>query len=911
MSVFTRFRQKRQRSRALRRTSLGLLVVAGSLAAALPQVNLRAPSLEAAVSGGGPTTTGHVLINTHVITPAGQQTKLGNEPMNAVLSPDGKHLLVANSGARDPETLQVVDTATGRAVQSLPYGAPDGVVFGLAYSPDGKRAFASGGGFNTIHSFNVGADGMLTPAGDIALGNATASIFPMGMSVTPDGTMLLVANNLANTVAAISLDTLTVVATIPVGGYPYTVAMAPDGKQAVVSNWGDGTLGVIDMGVIARGLASGAGSTTNAGPATIKAMTRTIVVGKHPTSMVFGRGGRLYVANANSDSVSDVVMATGQVARTISVSPYAHAPLSSSPVSLALSPNGKLLYAANAGENAVAVIDVAAGRTTGRIPTAWYPSTVVTSLDGRTLWVTNAKGYGAGPNNEPGLDPNPTRKHPRGNADPGYCNCAQSQYSGSMIDGTLSVITAPGSDVLAAYTAQVNSNNHVRAAALLARSMGNPIPAMRGAYTPFKHVIYLNKENRTYDQIFGDLGVGNSDPSLALFGRTVTPNLHALVDRFGVFDNFYADAEVSADGHNWINGAYASDYNEKMWPQDYSQGAGRNRGYDFEGDSLINLNPGGYLWDSAAEAGITYRDYGNFYAFHSAKYLLTHSRIIPAGQASSCAGPVAHSYTSNKVVIPTGMVLCLPAETVNPVTTPHLVGHIDPRFRTFDGNYREADRVAEWQREFAAYVASGTLPALEFLRFPNDHTSGTRLGQLTPQAFVAENDAAVGAVVDAVSHSRYWKDTLIVVTEDDAQNGPDHVDAHRTEALAISAYNSYRGVMVDHTMYDTAAMVRTIELVLGLRPLSQYDAQAVPMWRLFMSTPDLRPYSARAETISPMRMNGATAYGVQLAAQLDFSREDLAPSGLLNQLIWHAVKGANTPYPTIHHLVVSAGAKDK
>ncbi len=848
-----------------------------------------------------------LLINHRTITPAGAQTMLGSLPINAVLSPDGTHLLVANSGAASPESLQVVETATHRVVQSLPYDAPDGVVFGLAYSPDGTRAFASAGGFNTIHTYDVRADGTLAPSGDVALGNANTSIFPLGMAVTPDGTALAVVNNEANDVAVIDISgdatNNQVVATVPVGAYPYTVAFAPDGKRAYVSNEQDATVSVIDAAKVRAAFTNAiTGGTLPANGLTVKATVATIHTGQHPTSFAFGSGGLLYVANANSDSISVINRATNAVVRTISTQPYAGAPLSASPVGLAIDPARNRLYAVEPGEDDVVVINTSTGRVAGRIPTAWYPTAVVLSKNRNTLFITNGKGYGAGPNDVAGLFPDPARRTGPYASD-GYCNCAQSQYSGSMIVGMLSIVGVPNAGQLSVYTGQVIRNNHIDDPALLQRGAGNPIP-VPGGKSPFTHVIYIDKENRTYDQVFGDEPVGNRDPRLTLFGRAVTPNLHSLGERFGLFDNFFADAEVSADGHDWINGANASDYNEMMWVQDYSQGVGRNRGYDFEGQSLVNNNAGGYLWDTAAAAHITFRDYGNFYQFASATYLKAHIRPIPASApGTACPGPIAHSYTAKGVVIPPGVALCFPPEQVNPVTEPNLVGHFDPRFRTFDGNFRESDRTAEWLREFKAYVADGKLPQLELLRLPNDHTQGTTPGVLTPQAHAAENDLAVGQVVDAVSHSPYWRNTLIVITEDDAQNGPDHVDAHRTTSLVISAYNSYARPTVDSTQYDTAAMVRTIELVLGLRPMSQFDALATPMWRIFKSAPNLTPYTARPETVLPNQLNPKTAFGAAASAAMNFAQEDRAPADAVNHILWHSVKGANTQYPVTHYLI--------
>ncbi|WP_338256836.1 beta-propeller fold lactonase family protein [Dictyobacter halimunensis] len=820
------------------------------------------------------------LINNWTVTPAGRQTDLGDLPLNSVLSPDGRYLLVSNSGA-GVQSLQVIETKSNTVIQSIPYDVPHSVFVGLAYSQDGKKVYASGGGEDVIHTFDAAASGKLTATGDISIGTKQSNPFPTGLSVSRDGTKLYVANNLANTVAVVDTQTRQVTQSIKIGSYPYTTLMSKDGKTIYASNWGDATISIIN--------------------AATNAVTATVPVGQHPTAMALSPDGtRLYVTDANSDAVSVVNTDDAKEAERISVSPYKGAPLSSSPQGLAISPNGQFLYVVDAGNNEVAVIERHGDRHSviGRIPTAWYPTSVSFNPTSNMLLVTNGKGLGAGPNDKPGTDPNPTRRNaPVVNGvtgyNDGYCNCSFDQYSGSMIVGTLSSIALPGRGQLAVYTDQVARNDREQGnnEAENEANGNNPIP-LHGQKSPIKHVIYIIKENRTYDQVFGDMPSGNGDPNLTLFPKNNTPNLHALANRFGLLDNFYADAEVSADGHNWATSANATDYNEKMWPQNYSPGPGRNRPYDFEGDSKINLSPGGYLWDSAAQAGISYRDYGEFYKFSSAA-----PHLIPADQASSCPGPIAHSYTG--VTIPAGQVLCFPAGSVNPQTTPNLVGHFDPKYRTFDSNYRESDRVAEWQREFNQFVSNDNLPQLEFLRLPNDHTQGTTPGKLTPQAAVAENDNAVGQVIDTLSHSKYWGSTAVFVTEDDAQNGPDHVDAHRTESLAISPYTSRTQSATDHTLYDTAAMVRTMELILGLHPLSQYDANAVPMWRSFTNKPNLAPYTALPESIPVTQTNSTTAYGAQDSAKMNFAQEDEIPMDQLNQILWHSVKGANAPYPTL------------
>ncbi len=818
------------------------------------------------------------LVNNWTITPAGTQTALGDLPLNSVLSPNGRYLLVSNDGA-GIQSLQVVATATNRVVQTIPYTVPNGVFVGLAYSPDGAHAYAASGGSDVVHTFDVISNGLLSPAGDITIGTTTQNPYPTGLSISPDGSTLYVANNLANTVSVISTKTKTITGTIAIGGYPYTTLVSKDGKTVYATNWGDSTVSVIN--------------------ASNKTVTATISVGKHPSAMTLSSNGLLFVADSNSDAISVVDTKSNKTVRTISVSLYPNAPLSSSPEGLAVDKDNQYLYVVNSGNNDVVVIGLhgtsGPEKILGQIPTAWYPTSVSIGKDGN-LYVTNAKGRGAGPNDKK-IYPNPTRKNPpivdgiTGYND-GYCNCTFNQYSGSMIVGTLSTIPAPGKGLLNLFSDQVMRNDHVGDNSVLKRDAGNPIP-LPGGTSPIKHVIYIVKENRTYDQVFGDLPAGNGDPSLTLFPKDNTPNLHALAEKFGIFDNFYADAEVSADGHNWINSANASDYNEKMWPQDYSPGAGRNRGYDFEGGSNINLSAGGYLWDSSAQAHITYRDYGEFIVDNfSAKNV----KIIPASQASTCPGAVANSYSG--VTVPAGDVLCFPSETVNPKSTPNLVGHFDNHFRTFDTRYREADRVTEWSREYNQFVANNDLPQLEILRLPNDHTSGTTPGRLTPQAAVAENDLAVGKVVDIVSHSKYWASTAIVVTEDDAQNGPDHVDAHRTESLVISPYTQRSSLFVDHTLYDTAAMVRTLELILGLRSLSQYDNAATPMWRDFHKNADTKSYTALPEKYGPDQVNTMVSYGAKQSAAMNFNVADISSQDQqLNQILWHTVKGASSAYP--------------
>jgi YVTN family beta-propeller protein len=835
---------------------------------------LRAGTVTGQESGGGV-----INVNNWTLSPAGTQEPLGDLPVNAVLSPDGRHLLVVNSGA-GVQSIEIVNVSDGSVLQTIAYDPPHSVFVGAVYSPDGSRAFVSGGGENVIHAFSVAADGTLSPTGDIAeptvaapFNTFSSSSYPTGLSISRDGKTLFVGNSNANNMAIVDLASKTVMAAVPVGFAPYATLVDPSSGLVFVSNWGDATLSVIN-------------------PAS-ESVVAAIPVGQHPTAMTMGPTGMLYVSDSNSDAVSIVdPQAMTETAR-VSVTPDPSLPLSSSPQGLSFGKNGRYLYVADAGDNALAVLSLAHnGRSAsfeGWIPTAWYPTDVVASTDSDTLFVTNGFGLGEHANNGP-LDPDPTRPTPSAPLiqQPTYCNCTLDQFTGTMDGGTLSTIDVPNPGHLRKDTMQVVSNDHFLDASVLDRSTNNPIP-LPGQSSPIKHVIYIVKENRTYDQVFGDEAVGKGDPSLTLFPRSVTPNLHALADRFGILDNFYADAQVSADGHNWTLSANANDYAEKLWPQDYSS-PGRNFGYPFEGGSSLPLSPGGYLWDAAHAAGVSYRDYGLYANFD----MPAQAKLIPESQSDTCTGPITHTYIG--VTIPAGQVLCFPPTTANAATTPNLVGHIDPKYLNYDMRYPDLERLAEWKSEFDGFVKNGNLPSLEFLRLSSDHTKGTAPGFWTPQRYVSENDAAVGQLVDIVSHSSYWSSTAIIVVEDDAQNGPDHLDSHRTEALVISPYTARSTPRADSTHYDTAAMVRTIELILGLKPLSQYDATAMPMWRLFGSSPDTTAYNSIPQSVT----SGTTMlgkYGATQSEDMNWAIPDQAWAPALNRIVWHAIKGARTPYP--------------
>jgi YVTN family beta-propeller protein len=761
------------------------------------------------------------------------------------LSPDGRTLLVSNDG-QATQSLQVVDPRTSAVRQTLAYGSPASLFQGLAFSPDGGTAFAAGGGDEKIHTYQV-RNGLLTETAPIQLprtdpAGRPVNLFPAGIDVTPDGRRLVIADHLADAVSVVELAT-GAVSTVPAGHTPLAVTLAPDGRTGWVTNQGADTVSVIDL--------------SGAAPV----VTGTITVGTHPAGAVLdAHTGRLFVADADSDEVSVIDTAAGRVVRTIGLAPYHGASVGSNPVGLALSADGGTLYVANSGNNDIDVVDVAHGRVDGSIPTAWYPSAVVATAD--RLFVANAKGLGAGPNDQ-GNYPNPTSPTP---TDP-------NEYAGSMMVGTLSTVPLPLDRAdLARWTTQVARNDAFRVP-----GFGGPV-GRPGARTPIRHVIYVVKENRTYDQEFGSLGKGNGDPSLNLFGEESAPNSRALERQYVTFDNFYADAEISAQGWNWAVAANSNPFSEALWPANYS---GRNAPYPSEnGDPAIapNRQPAdAYIWDRLADAGVSFRNYG-FYvgadptgAFHADD---------PRLDANT-----DHAFRGYDLACPDSPDTFTPRKACGTA------------------------RYAEWKREFDQYVAGGNLPTVEFVRLPNDHTAGTRPGWPTARAYVADNDLAVGRLVDDVSHSPYWADTAVFVTEDDAQNGPDHVDAHRTLALLVSPYT--RTGAVDSTFYSTASMLRTVEDLIGVRPLTQFDAYSTPMSGAFGRVTDPTPYTAERPAAAGNVLNPPTAPMAAESARQPLAQEDRIDMDTFNQAIWLSIKGPFSVMPAPRHTLRTPATADR
>ena len=768
-------------------------------------------------AGAGDELTGaaHRLPTGARLDPAGRVIDVGQFPLAMLPTPEGNRVVLLLNGYRE-QGIQIVEPGSGRLTQTLSQPA---AFIGAGFDHAGRMLYTSGGNEDLVYRY-AWSEGRATLSDSLILApkapRQDGTRYPAGLALSPDDRLLYVAENLADSLAVIELASGRVVQRLPAGRYPYAVVSAADGT-VYVSAWGGYEVTVYRP---SAGRLSAAGN---------------IPVGRHPSALLLNRdGSRLYVASASTDRVSIVDTRTRRIVGDLGDRVPGGTGEGSTPNALALSADERRLYVAEADNNAVAVFELSpeGGRLLGRIPVGWYPAAIL--LRGDTLLVANAKGRGTAANRADSVGP--VRPSPEG-------------YTLSQLSGTLSLVSLAG----------VDSAALVQLSDRVARANGWDQPAARPSYPPFEHVIYLIKENRTYDQVFGDLPQGDGDTSLVFFPRAVSPNHHALAERFGLFDRFLVSAEVSADGHNWSMAAYATDYTQKTLQQNYS---GRGRSYDFQGENR-GVRPAegedaaepaeGYLWDLAKKRGISFRNFGEFVA----------ERTPAAGQP----------YTGLK---------------------PFLDAHTEPDFPGFDMDISDQRRADIWLTALARWEREGQMPALQLLYLPNDHTMGGRTGALTPRAYVADNDLALGRVIEALSRSRFWRSTIVFVVEDDAQNGPDHVDSHRAPFLVISAWNRPR---VWHRFTNTTDVLATIEEILTLEHLSQFDKFGRPLSGIYANSPDLTPYTALRPQVPLTERNPAAGGAAEASAELDFRLQDRADDDAFNRALWLAIKGPSRPYP--------------
>ncbi len=874
--------------------------------------------------------------------PLGTQQNVGSLPMNMILTPDGKYAVSSDMGFR--QSLHLLSTVSGKdASAPLVFGpdlsgqgyfGPEGLYYGLAArsNADGSTTvYASEGtvaqsGNNPNHG--VIAVVTVSPAGAMTLTKTIAlkaGDFPAGVALDSRGYLYVAVNEnygngvIANITTPGSLAILDTATGSEVGRYsfvepkstlnipnanipfsptnfPLSVAATGDGSKVYVSSQRDNAVFVLDCSA----------------PTSPTAIT-TLATGQHPISLLLNKSQtKLYVANAHSETVSVVSTATNAITSTILMAPTgAHGLNGATPNGLGLTPDESRLYVSLGDLNAVGVVNTASNTLIGYIPAGWYPTAVVASPIKPVILVANAKGTQI-------RYPNPSYQQ--------YSFAGP--YDLNLIEGTVETIRVPGSAQLGADTQMTLANNKI---ASIAQPVPNPLQSIGLSSGKIKHVFYIIKENRTYDQILGDLPAGNGDPSLALFGKSVTPNLHALASRFVLLDNFFDCGEASGDGWPWSTQGQASEYVIKNLPYNYS---GRGRNYDFEGANNnypvggfpvtdpygqplvpnspfkdktsgiapavhdVSVAPGGHIWDDVRHAGLSYRNYGCFALFgdnvNTPDNYPTDLGLRPAGHDTGGITDIDFKRFDTAYADSEG---------------PAAVGSVYP-IATY-GHYNAPSRFTEWNREFkemlAAKADGSTVPAFETIRFMHDHTQGVSAGAHLPSAEVADNDYGIGQFVQALSSSPIWNSSAVFILEDDAQDGPDHVDSHRSTCYVISPFIKHSSV--DHTFYNTDSVLHTMELLLNIPPMNQYDAIATPILDFDTTPSNTGVYTATLPAASILSGLGPTSTASslfpleQLCATMDFVHPDSAPESVLNEVLWKSVKGIHSRMPAIRHSV--------
>ncbi|MBY0481669.1 MAG: bifunctional YncE family protein/alkaline phosphatase family protein [Chitinophagaceae bacterium] len=763
-----------------------------------------------------------LLPNGWTLTPAGRSLEAGDLPLNMAISSSKKMIAVTNNG-QSLQSIQLIDAVNERLLDKIEIPKS---FYGLKFSSDDKYLYAAGGNDNWILKYAV-TNNKLVLNDSIILGKKwPEKISPVGIEVDDVRNILYTVTKENNSLYVIDLKTKKIINKLPLGNEAYKCILSPDKNELFISLWGGKKVVIFN--------------TINA------SISDSINVSFNPNEIILTKNGQyLFVANAGDNSVSIINTKTKKTIEVLDAALYPGSPVGSVTNGLALSEDEKTLYIANADNNALSVFNVSnpgKSLSKGFIPVGWYPTNV--KVIGKKIFVTNGKGFSSFANPQ---GPQPVNKEVTSGTHIGESKeNTRLQYIGSLMKGTISIVNEPDQYALAIYSQYVYKNTPYKKQNELSTEgeSGNPIPMKVGGGSPIKYVFYILKENRTYDQVFGDIREGNGDTSLCLFGEKYTPNQHKLAKEYVLLDNFFVDAEVSADGHNWSMGAHANDYLEKTWPTSYGKRGGATEGM---GRRQIANDKDGFIWDFCKKANVSYRTYGVFQDNEKAN--------IPALRGQEC------SY-----------------------------------FSTFYLNQiRDTTRFQQWKKDFDSLVAIQAVPHFNSVRFGADHTQGLAVGKPSPFACVADNDLAVGLFVEHLSKSPIWNESAVFILEDDAQNGPDHVDAHRSNALVISPYTKRK--FVDHTMYSTSGMLRTMELILALPPMSQYDAAATPMWRSFTAKPDFSKYSVVPSNIDLNETNKNKSISAIKSEQLDFTEADKINDHLFNEILWKGIKGETAQLP--------------
>jgi YVTN family beta-propeller protein len=808
----------------------------------------------------GPQPDGSILVpSNQFLRPAGFQVFLPGRPVDLSLTPDEDLLIVKNMGSLD-----VIRLSDKKVMQSLSFSKGGASFTGIVLSHDGRKIFVTDAE-DCIQTVLFDEHRKLYWSGSIELPMPSigGNPVPGGLTLSRNEDKLYVALSRNNSLAVVNLEDNSIVE-IPAGIAPYEV-LALSGEKAYVSNWGgrrpnegesvyntSGSKVLVDPGT---GIA-------NNGSISVLDLkqnrcVKDIQVGMHPAGMAMSTDDtRLFVACANSDIISVINTKTDQVIEEISVHMQHDLPFGSAPNALTVSPDGQYLYVANGTDNAICVIQTGTPcRVTGYIPTGWYPGSILLDRSGKLLFVANLKGIGS-------RNPDADRK----------------SYNSHDHMGSISIIPVPADQDLKGMTETVHNNNSLWQTPETDDAMNTaekvPVPQLPGQTSLIKHIVYIIKENRTYDQVFGDMQQGNGDKSLLHFGREITPNHHLLAETFVLMDNFYCSGVLSADGHQWTDEAYVTDYVEKFFG-DFT------RSYPYDGNDALAYASSGFLWDNVLRHGLTFRNYGEFV-----------DAIIRPENAGFA--DIYNDFISgaNKISIRAKANL----GQLEPFICPTYIG--------FPNIVPDVYRAAQFIKELRAFEKDNNFPNFIIMLLPNDHTSGTTPGLPTPRAALANNDLALGQIVEAISESKFWKETCIFVTEDDPQDGLDHVDGHRTVGLVISPYTK-RGKVIS-TYYSQINMVRTMENILGIPPMNQLDLASEPMIDCFTGTPDYTPYKAVMNRIPLGELNppleslrGDALFWARKSLEQDLKNYDRIDEDVFNRIIWHAVKGYDLPYPDL------------